>query len=373
MSSKYAQLNDKEWLEEKYLEEKLSRRGIAEIVGCAESSVVLAFKRLGVTPRTISEAQQKYDFEEEWLRQKYLGERLSAVKIAKIVGCCSFVVYKALKFFNVPIRTRSEAIRQYEFDEEWLRQKYIEEKLSALRIAEIVGCGDLAIRNALKRFNIPIRTRGEAANIKLKKRRNYPKLDDKELLYKRYCIEEKTSLEIGEEIGCSFSAVVKALKFFGIPRRHYHTERTKKKISDAQSGEVFKKEQKRKLQEARKKQKGFPTHHTKIEVILKQIVEKHTDIIRYTGDGAFWIETPEMNVNPDFIVIDKKIVIEANGDYWHSPLLNRNMKKRGDVNYRRELLKKVGWKMIVLWESDLKRKDAEQFVLHVLKKEGVIK
>ena len=63
--------------------------------------------------------------------------------------------------------------------------------------------------------------------------------------------------------------------------------------------------------------------------------------------------------------------MEIFGDYWHSPLLNRKLGEKSTLTYRKRALKEYGWKLIVFWESDLKREDAEQFVLGKLQKHGI--
>lgn len=150
----------------------------------------------------------------------------------------------------------------------------------------------------------------------------------------------------------------------------HHSEETKKKISEAQKNQS--EETKAKMREVRKCQK-FPKHRTKPERIWQEIaIEKHSLPFKYTGDGAFWIgENPA--INPDFIHLTKKIAVEI-FSYWHDPL-QRNGKVRYSHTYegRKKILKKRGWKLIVFWQDDLEREDAEQFVLTVLEKEGVIK
>ena len=49
--SKYWQLNDKEWLYQKYWVEKLSRREIAKIIGCSAPTVSKALKRFNIPLR----------------------------------------------------------------------------------------------------------------------------------------------------------------------------------------------------------------------------------------------------------------------------------------------------------------------------------
>ena len=113
----------------------------------------------------------------------------------------------------------------------------------------------------------------------------------------------------------------------------------------------------------------MPTNNTKPELIFEEICKKNDLPFKYTGDGSFWVH----NINPDFVECnDKKIAIEIFSDYWHSPLLNRKLKEDRTLPYRKRILKKYGWKLIVFWESDLKREDAEQFILIELRKHGII-
>lgn len=142
------------------------------------------------------------------------------------------------------------------------------------------------------------------------------------------------------------------------------SEETKKKLSKANKGKRLSKEHKKKLSKARQ-HRYFPSHHTKPELIFEAICKKHNLPFKYTGDGSFWIH----NVNPDFVEVNgKKIAVEIFGDYWHSPLLNRGLKENRTLSYRKRILKKYGWKLIVFWETDLKRKDPESFILLQLKR-----
>ena len=109
------------------------------------------------------------------------------------------------------------------------------------------------------------------------------------------------------------------------------------------------------------------TYLTKPELIFEQICKKNNLPFKYTGDGSLWIgKNPA--VNPDFVECNgKKIAVEIFGDYWHSPLFKKvpyNQTYEG----RKKIFKKYGWKLIIFWEADLKRMDAEQFVLLRLSK-----
>ena len=115
----------------------------------------------------------------------------------------------------------------------------------------------------------------------------------------------------------------------------------------------------------------MPTHHTKPEMIFEAICKKYNLPFKYTGDGSLWIgKNPA--INPDFVECNgKKIAIEI-FSYWHDPL-RRNGKVRYSHTYagRKKILKKYGWKLIVFWQEDLEREDAERFGLNELNKFGI--
>ena len=119
---------------------------------------------------------------------------------------------------------------------------------------------------------------------------------------------------------------------------------------------------------ARRGQKGFPTHHTKPERIFEEICKKNNLPFKYTGDSSFWIGR-NPSINPDFVECNgKKIAIEI-FSYWHDPL-RRHCKIPYSQTYegRNKILKKYGWKLVVFWQEDLEREDAEQFVLNKIQK-----
>lgn len=131
---------------------------------------------------------------------------------------------------------------------------------------------------------------------------------------------------------------------------------------------------KQRAKEMRKKAR-FPHYYTKPEEIFLNISKGNNIPVEFTGNGALWIgKKGGKQLNPDFIIKinGKRYAVEAMGDYWHSPLLNRSLKKGNILSYREKFYKNQGWHPIFIWESDLKRKDAEAFVLNVLAKNGII-
>ena len=125
---------------------------------------------------------------------------------------------------------------------------------------------------------------------------------------------------------------------------------------------------------ARKGQKPFSQHHTKPELIFEEICKKYNLPFKYTGDGSFWIgEKGEKQLNPDFIETNgKKVCIEIMGIYWHTRLLNQNLREDALQTYREKHYRKYKWMPVFIWDTDLIRKDAEQFVLNEMQKQGVL-
>ena len=154
------------------------------------------------------------------------------------------------------------------------------------------------------------------------------------------------------------------------------SEEHKRKIGKANSGEKHplygkhhSEESKQKMRDARKNVK-IPNTYTIPERIFIEMCKKFDLPFHYVGNSSLWIgKKGEKQLNPDFIEANgKKIVVEIFGDYWHSPLLNRSLREDANLNYRKEHYKRHGWDSIFLWESDLKRSDAEHFVLNIFKR-----
>ena len=298
-------------------------------------------------------------------------------------------------------------------DRDWLFKKHIEEKLNLSQIGEIVGCDHHTVSAALKRWGIPQQkyahrkpkkkwfhseetkrkwseqrkgagnpmfgkhrseevkhkiSEGNKGNPGLVGEKN-PMFDKKGYWYKKHHTEE-TKKKIGEK-----QTGKKA------------SEETKKKISNAGSGKKRSEATKKKLSESKKGSKN-PRYHkqftdeekkeligrfkytfpTKLELVFDGIAKKNNVPSEYTGDGTFWVG----NINPDFIIRSKRTVIEIFG--YHHNELRRFAKVRYNQTYegRKKIFKKHKWKLIVFWQDDLDREDAEARVLSVLKKENCL-
>lgn len=317
--SKYTELNDKEWLYQKYWVEGLPTTKIGELLGCRNGVVLKALRRLDIPVRTMSEAKKKYSEldNHDFLYQKYHEEDLSIIEIAALIGCCGDAVWRALKKFEITIRSPSDAHKgKHAY---WLGKHHSRktcDKISKSRVGKPLS---ESCKRKLSELN-----KGTGNP-------NYGKP-----------MSESQKEKISKARRGKYSG--KNHPWYG----KHHSERTKQK-----------------LREARKKQ-ILPRHHTTPERIFEDICKKYNLHFKYVGDGSLWIGK-EKHLNPDFIQADgQKIVVEIFGDYWHSPLLNPKIREDATLDYRKKHYKKYGWKSYFFFETDLLRSDAGQYVLSVL-------
>lgn len=133
-----------------------------------------------------------------------------------------------------------------------LWRKYIQEKKSIKQIAIELGCSLITVYNYLKEYNIPRRTKSEAL-----KGKNNGKYIDGRSKTKHYCIESNCNNEIsynnwlyGSRRCKSCARKGKRHGMFGKPsafKGKHHSEITKEKISEGNKNKVMTKEARRKM------------------------------------------------------------------------------------------------------------------------------
>jgi len=197
-------------------------------------------------------------------------------------------------------------------------------------------------------------------------KRKYMELNNKKWLEYKYQREKLSTGKIAKIIKCCEETIRKALKRHGIKIRSL--SESKSDILNPNYGKHHSEEAKQKIRETRM-HCSFPTHHTKPELIFERICKNNNLDFHYVGDGSLWIgKKGEKKLNPDFIEANgKKICIEIMGAWWHSPLLNKNLREDAMLSYRKRHYKKYKWQSIFIWDTDLLRMDAEAFVLNLLK------
>jgi AraC-like DNA-binding protein len=101
-------------------------------------------------------------------------------------------------------------------DPAWLRARYIDDGWSYPRIARHLGCSVTAVAARVTAADIPRRNAGSQSN---GKGNRYPQLRDAAWLREQYVTLGKGSEAIAQTLGCTGTAVYRALKRHGIPPR----------------------------------------------------------------------------------------------------------------------------------------------------------
>ncbi|MCK4731300.1 MAG: hypothetical protein KAT65_02480 [Methanophagales archaeon] len=371
--SRYPLLNNEQWLRGKYWGEELNSNQVAEIVGCSDKSVLRALKRLNI-PLHKDECKSKYWQlnDEQWLFQRYWVEGQYSNQIADIIGCDESSVCGALRKFQ--IQKRKKCLYPELQDKGWIKQKYWQEEKSMIDITKILNCSLGAVARAFRVQGIETRTISEARKgaiiseaTKKKMREShrqgsiYEELNDEDWLNQKYWEEGLNLAEIKEVVGChSVSTIAGAFERLNVERRTL-SEIGKKQIGDKNSfyGKHHSKETKEQLSDATRARwqdekflrrwfKSVQRHPNSIEGTISEILQKNFPN-EYKYNGNFEEKVVIGGMIPDFVNVNgKKVVIEAFGDYWHD--LKKNIKWKHTEFGRKAAYSQLGYKCIVIWK-----------------------
>lgn len=216
------------------------------------------------------------------------------------------------------------SLRGFDFKKADLIKFYINQEKSSLEIAELYGCSKPAILYQLRKHNIKRRTCGFS---------NYRQTDD---------FKEKQRLGTLQKWNDN---VYRSKQIKSRKGKHYSPNTEFKKGSHPSPNTEFKKGHKEaphiKAKRIKNSTMALRQRPTSPEQNVIEIIEQYNLPFRYTGDGRFWIK----NVNPDFIHLHDKTVLEVYGDYWH----NRPDMIQKDKE-RLETLISMGWNRLIVWE-----------------------
>lgn len=85
-SSKYPQLDDREWIEQRYVEHGMTQAQIAAEIGYLRSAVALAMDRLGIQARPNKTPEYPELHDRQWLADQFAAGG-TASSIARLLGC----------------------------------------------------------------------------------------------------------------------------------------------------------------------------------------------------------------------------------------------------------------------------------------------
>jgi len=143
---------DPDWLRQKYVVERLTRQQIADRCGETVAVVTYALRQHGLRP-----AWRYQRLDPDWLRQKYVDERLSQAQIGELCGVSPSLIGTRMRRYGIPARPAGgwkQAGEASWHSADWLHQKYWVEGLSQQAIAEMCGCHQQTIIKALRRHGL---------------------------------------------------------------------------------------------------------------------------------------------------------------------------------------------------------------------------
>ncbi len=153
---------------------------------------------------------------EEWVRKQ--AETKTAREIAEEVGCSQTTVMYAIKKYEIALpnpnrrgNSSTHTIYPQLQDESWLREEITKKPMR--QIAAEIGCSVGAVNFSVHRkfhLAMPLRTPPGVKGAFCK----FPQLHQEDWLRKE--IEAKSYHKIAQEIGCSYGAIVSAVRKFGI-------------------------------------------------------------------------------------------------------------------------------------------------------------
>ena len=159
-------LEDKEWMHQKRIVENLSFVKIAEELDVSTSYVIKCFEKIGITDRKYSANQaniQEKLNDKEWMHQKRIVEKMTLRDLAKELGVDRATLTQAAAkhgMSEVSHKKISVESQAYLGDYEWLWNKYKMEFLSHRVIGKELGISEEPVRDALTKFNIEANSNG---------------------------------------------------------------------------------------------------------------------------------------------------------------------------------------------------------------------
>ncbi len=203
------QLHNKEWLREQYVDEHRSTRDIAEELDMSRTAVSSWLDRHNIEKRgspgsgnqPIEELQN-----EEWLRERYADQEQSTYDIADQLGVARTTVCAWMRRHGIEFRSPSQRVAEGDTsplaNEEWLREQYVIRERSMYEIADNLGLTYSTIRSYLIEYEIERRSSSEAGSDG-----NVKPLHNSDWLREQYEHKQKSTYDIAEELDISRNTV----------------------------------------------------------------------------------------------------------------------------------------------------------------------
>jgi DNA-binding transcriptional regulator YhcF (GntR family) len=305
---------DKEQLQQWYTTERMTTKQIGEKLKIAPTTTAKLLRSHGIEIRTSKSERLAFDIKKEWLEGEYKTKSIAT--IAKELKVCTKAIGNALKRHNIPRRTKEESYNylssnsKRKISKDFLLEQY---KTKSVRmIAKDLKTSLVIVRRAMKDHGIAARTKEESYNY-LSNNCNYKKEIDKDWLKKEYVDNKRTIADIADELSVNSGCV----------RRRLHKLNIEVRSQYAYGSQI-----------------SYP-HKKWLIPMLDELGIKHVT-------SHVLPKLPEQKFTPyeiDEWLPDHKVFLELNG-YWHLQEYALKSDKR-----KVELLKKhyPDHEVIVIW------------------------
>lgn len=150
----------------------------------------------------------EYDITKDELVSKYVDEGLSISECAGYFDCSTSPIEDRLRRFDIPIRSRGN--QPLDLPENELRRLYVEEGNSTNEIAERFDCHPSTIGKRLIEYGIPTSGANHGHSVTI----------PEEELRQLYVEESLTTYELADRFNCDPTVIERRLHWFGIEERH---------------------------------------------------------------------------------------------------------------------------------------------------------
>lgn len=160
----YRPWKDSDHLRELYHTRGMSQREMARAMSCSRQTVFDWMKRYDIPRRSVGEHQTPSELRDgAWVRRQHHELGKSVPEIAETVGCSGNAVRNALSRHDIDLRSKyvlNDRTKEMLESEETLRYLYFDRDLSQSEIAQRVGCQQMAVSNRFNKFDIQPKPQG---------------------------------------------------------------------------------------------------------------------------------------------------------------------------------------------------------------------
>jgi len=226
---------DEEWLRKEYHDKEKTQQEVAEAAGCSKATIKRWMKRLDVPRRSLSEANADGDIaklrDEDWLREHYFNNDLSARQIAKKIDSNNVSVLKWIDNHGIERKHRSEVMSDGDVEKlhskDWLEQEYSKKERPATDIADECGVDSDTVYIWLRKHDLEVRTTAESRYGGV-----CQKLQNKDWLQEKYIHQGLSTRQIADLLNVGKSTVTHWMREHDISARSNIREAADRSVYD---------------------------------------------------------------------------------------------------------------------------------------------